>query len=548
MEEVVNGKIVVKFGGVVHTNCATDGDCPDQSTCILNATWSAFNSMCTCSLTVSRYGDSCDSLTPGGIGVLVLYILAIVIAAIASLLLGYDMYRLFRARVKFSFSALQSTLLFLFIGSMSIQAYLLIGTIDQTSQNVLALRGDGIYKRSSPVFIASNIFLAVTFFFETLGLLNISLVWVEIANATKTMSHRTQHNIQRFRWGLAIYYFFFGGAVIVLVALDRINIVTYIVIPPIVFLLTTYIWGYFRMRSAARARTATGSTKSSDNGAASSKPSTSLLTESKKGTKDVSNELKKALTAMANTAFFLVLFGLAGVIFLGLQAAANPNLTTPSIPFTSFMSRSAWVCWSVCLLIGAAYLHPLVLKNVSRHLDKQRIVDSKNQDLMVSAPSSSHFPQQSVAGLNEPAPMKKKSLSITMSPDPDQGMNRILKEESGELRERFTVYVRSKFASDALSLYEACKRYRVIARTKDSTAASKLGKQIIREYVMESAPHAVDMAHSLRLELLKADETNNFTPETFDQAMAMSFDLLKANFYHSFRSFLQEHEVADEGV
>jgi len=130
-------------------------------------------------------------------------------------------------------------------------------------------------------------------------------------------------------------------------------------------------------------------------------------------------------------------------------------------------------------------------------------------------------------------------LSVAIS-DEEGGMQEIMSEENTALKEKFTEFVRGRYATEALVLYDECAKYQAMARSGASQdQLREMGKKIVDAHVREDAPQPVDMPDDMRKELIAAQSHQTFTAQTFDKAKGMAFDLLKSNFYHHFaKSYL----------
>lgn len=107
-------------------------------------------------------------------------------------------------------------------------------------------------------------------------------------------------------------------------------------------------------------------------------------------------------------------------------------------------------------------------------------------------------------------------------------MKRVL--ESSD-REKFTDFIRQKFAGEVLELYDSCGAYSSAAGTEER---ARLGEAIVATHLAEGAPKAVDMLDALRRAVLTVRDTGDWKPETFDATRAMAFELLMANFYNQY--------------
>jgi hypothetical protein len=167
-----------------------------------------------------------------------------------------------------------------------------------------------------------------------------------------------------------------------------------------------------------------------------------------------------------------------------------------------------------------------------------------NPTFVVDNPGSSTFEsdfKSSSPRKNNNAAKKGQVLSVAAS-DEEGGMNEILADDKGPLRERFTHFVRKKHAPEAIMLYDACSKYKKCVRstagTKQNSKLAKIGRGIVEMHVRDNAPHPVDMPDDMRKAILDASQNDNFAPDTFDTMRTMAFELLKSNFYQEFAKSL----------
>jgi hypothetical protein len=153
---------------------------------------------------------------------------------------------------------------------------------------------------------------------------------------------------------------------------------------------------------------------------------------------------------------------------------------------------------------------------------------------------------ESGANNNKKKDRKKKNRpgnrSTALSNEMEQ-LGDVLSEQ-GEYRDRFTAFVRSKYASEALELYDAAHVYKIRATnpTVKQKEIEKMGKKIIADFVVEDAPKPIDMPDAMRKTLIAADKANKFDSHTFDAARTMAFDLLRSNFYFQFVNHIEHQE------
>lgn len=133
-------------------------------------------------------------------------------------------------------------------GSIALQGVFWIGLTWEVEPSVRVMRhGQNVTSVSN--WQAGNLLVAAAFWCITFGLLNISIVWAEIAYVTQHMlTHRVARNIKIYRKSVLAYYLVFGTMVIVITIMDRADLLTYLVTGPILILIASYLWGYFKLK------------------------------------------------------------------------------------------------------------------------------------------------------------------------------------------------------------------------------------------------------------------------------------------------------------
>jgi hypothetical protein len=134
---------------------------------------------------------------------------------------------------------------------------------------------------------------------------------------------------------------------------------------------------------------------------------------------------------------------------------------------------------------------------------------------------------------------KKNQVRVTSQVTSEMAMEEILAPESS-VRDQFTKFVREKFATEALLLYDACVEFEKNAPNASVEERLRMARRIISNYVVENAIKAVDMPHEMRQELVVKSKTGPFEPDSLKQLKNMAFGLLKSNFYNQFINYLEE--------
>jgi len=108
-------------------------------------------------------------------------------------------------------------------------------------------------------------------------------------------------------------------------------------------------------------------------------------------------------------------------------------------------------------------------------------------------------------------------------------------DRKGVIRNAFAAFVRERFAAESLMMYEACVDYK--EKAEAGTGAEELaamGKKIVEEHVLDTAPNAVDLPHTLQIFLVQTVKNGECDKHTFDKACGISKELLRANFFNKF--------------
>ena len=233
----------VRLNGVMYTNCSTDADCPGAALCAINQTWAAFPQMCYCDFVYNHIGASCTEVGPYGWLYFSIHLIDCIMTSSWCLVGLYDLMLLVKWG-RFKRDAV-STSLVLSIGA-AISLCLLMGT--EIRFIFQSLPPDAITGSKSDQSPLSRVLLAFTFFFCTSSMMNISLVWIEIAENAEKMKMTQDQNVHRYRKFLLVYYLFFLGLIVVSLSLDNEILAAAAALPGIFFIVCTYTVGFIKMR------------------------------------------------------------------------------------------------------------------------------------------------------------------------------------------------------------------------------------------------------------------------------------------------------------
>jgi hypothetical protein len=198
-----------------------------------------------CTATISETNELCAIV--GGIGIYFGVAFAL-LCAVNILIFGNELYYLVQLvkMKRLRFDALSTSLVFAALAScfsaltLGIQMRLL--TI---SPSVMA-NGE---KDDGSRTIIGTVTYGLSFVFASFSYLNVSLIWIEIAESARVLRKKSSSNIQHYRSVLVVYYVIFV-AVTVFGLASRSPLIS--VIPPAitsVLIAITYIMGFFKMRT-----------------------------------------------------------------------------------------------------------------------------------------------------------------------------------------------------------------------------------------------------------------------------------------------------------
>lgn len=105
------------------------------------------------------------------------------------------------------------------------------------------------------------------------------------------------------------------------------------------------------------------------------------------------------------------------------------------------------------------------------------------------------------------------------------------------LNKRFVKFVEDRFAQNEVALLSLTLQFK---DAKDSKERTKLGKQIMKEFIEDGAPRAVDLPHDAREVLTSTAKRQQWVPTSLDEVRrSLMFDL-KGNFLGKFETQLEK--------
>ena len=247
-----DGKYTVFFNGLVAL-CDTDLDCPTGTFAMCNnMTYLSQPGMCTCNYALAEVGDDCMQLSANGLAGGVISAVSAAIAGVALVATLVAIVRLVMVERGIRRNALFTTTCLALLGNASLLLYtgpfaneILIPAYTSTLQQPGGHRAP----QNQEIVTVSIVF---AFFFVTASALNVSLVWISVADAAQKMSTKTALNAGRYRNALILYYLvFFVGMIILLFSGNPVG-ATLLALPGILIVIFTYIAGWFKMYSVIK--------------------------------------------------------------------------------------------------------------------------------------------------------------------------------------------------------------------------------------------------------------------------------------------------------
>ena len=270
--------------------------------------------------------------------------------------------------------------------------------------------------------ISASVALPLSFLFSTLAMLNISLVWIEIADNAQSL-RRTSSNIQRYRNALIVYYIIFLSLIILSLALGSITIATAVALPGLLFVIVTYIVGFVKMRRMLKAYLiASENTPEVKNGSSSNL----------NGPRKIRSSLKAISYAAIGVSFWAlacIVWVVAWVLLGGLanQPLKNFNMVAEAISWFCAAFGDSTTMWYINFAIVNKGKY--IVNQSNEKLSAQVVavvVASEHNNLPVSMPSTGVQPRN-VLDNN-----KVVEADLTMSEQDPASINpEIRKEDNG---------------------------------------------------------------------------------------------------------------------
>jgi len=230
--------------------CTDDGDCPGAALCSMHPAWFSQmpDGMCICPPTVAITGPECHDFSSRTAAYFTFILLGDLCAGVTFMFaVGLAVRQLLDPKHR-KLNAHMVTLLFSAAGSLALTSLLSVSSAAINRDTVVVVNGT---TKVDPLAVPQTVLLIFVFFFVTLSCLNVSLMWIQVANAASRLRHVSTHWLNRYRALLYLYYVIFLTLVVYFVFFNGTNLigVAIVALPAVVFIVVTYLWGWFRLRA-----------------------------------------------------------------------------------------------------------------------------------------------------------------------------------------------------------------------------------------------------------------------------------------------------------
>ena len=188
-----------------------------------------------------------------------------------------------------------------------------------------------------------TISMTLAYLFITLSLLNVSLVWIEIADNAEKLHKSVNHNVKSYRRLLLAYYVIVFGTIAISFAVGNVFVAALVSIPGVLFIIVTYLIGYFKMRRMLMTYLASDAASPGSMGNVASK--------------DTLRKFRESLRAIEYSSLMVSLCSAQFIIWIGIWVSLGGFADFPKKGFNLIAVSIAW--FAVSFAIGAVmwYLH-----------------------------------------------------------------------------------------------------------------------------------------------------------------------------------------------
>lgn len=173
------------YNGSIYT-CSKDIDCPGNTLCFFTNKTTPNNGLCGCDVEYGLNGNLCDEVGPMGHARQTTFALNLIMASFIALFVLFEMIRSIFLRSIHPTDVRITSLALCLVGLACFIMYICVGLI-WVSTPGLPLESDAVTgKRRKPYSVARNVGLNGFVFFFVASALNVSILWLEVAIASKS--------------------------------------------------------------------------------------------------------------------------------------------------------------------------------------------------------------------------------------------------------------------------------------------------------------------------------------------------------------------------
>jgi len=306
--------------------CVVDDDCAVAHLCYpANASWNEEGvAFCACNSFYGWTGDDCLTLGPLSVVQLINTLLQVGLSMAVVAVLGrdlFDYWRAFDGRLQLNASV--QTVLYIWAGAICIflWRFLFVLGIVLPSANDRVLQGDdqpasafSFYALSRPFNVGQEVFLFAS-------ILTISVVWVEVAAASRSLNARLVDNVARYRRVVIGLELFFATCMLIIGGFGRFELSGVVATPFIIGLIIMLVIGRRRMVSLLHDALRSNALSASDSHSDSFPDRTDAAragSSDEGSSKEQRRRMRRAMLAIERTARRLII----GLIVLVVGSAA----------------------------------------------------------------------------------------------------------------------------------------------------------------------------------------------------------------------------------
>lgn len=202
--------------------CLNDSSCPYTSICYFPDSSNPTQGLCGCNAEWGEIGSKCDKPGVGTIYRIAAYSFLTSLAILLMLFIAYELYWLHVSKILQKLDARVTTFISCMISLAGMISYFLFGIyMAQHPMDIMNTQQNAAPIKKRPYEVSRSISLGVLAFFFIAGILNVSVLWLEIAIASKKFQRISSSQIsKKYRIALLVFDVLLGIGIVVLLWLN----------------------------------------------------------------------------------------------------------------------------------------------------------------------------------------------------------------------------------------------------------------------------------------------------------------------------------------